>query len=301
MNKLLAMQLFAQLAETGSFTRAASALRIPKGTATKLVQQLEKHLNLNLVQRTTRRVVVTPGGRAYYERLAPLLKGIDELELSVGQSQTCLRGTLRVDAPASFSQMMLMPHLPAFLSKHPDLHLNLGVSDRPTDLVVKGVDCVIRCGPLSDPSLVARRVATLDSMTCAAPSYIKRFGVPTHPRDLETRHQFIHYAGPETLPNANVPLVFIRRRERIAITGRSALTINETTTLLTAGLRGLGVFRAFKFMAEPYVARGELVPVMSDWRADATPVYIVFPPTRHPSARVRTFIDWVAAICVPGQ
>ena len=301
LNKLLAMQLFARVAETGSFTKAAAALKVPKGSATKLLQQLERHLRLTLVQRTTRRVAITPAGAQYYERLAPLLKEIEEVELSVGQAHEDVHGTLRVDAPAAFTQVMLIPQLPAFLAKHPELHLNLGVNDRPVDLVAKGVDCVIRFGALSDQSLVARRVATLGYITCAAPSYVDRYGNPSHPRELETRHQFILCGNPETGQASGASVVYARRRERVSVTGRGVLTINEGTTHLAAGLRGVGVFRAFKFLADPYVARGELVRVLQEWRTETVPVYVVYPPTRHPSLRVRAFIDWVAAICATAR
>ncbi len=182
MNTLLGMQLFARLAETGSFTKAAASLKVPKGTATKLVQQLERRLHLTLVQRTTRRVAITPGGAMYYRRVAPLLKDIEELERSIGPAQKSVHGTLRVEAPASFSQSMMMPQLPAFLAKHPGLHLNLEISDRPIDLLTKGIDCLIRCGPLVDSSLVARRIATLECVSCAAPYYLKTHGAHTPAR-----------------------------------------------------------------------------------------------------------------------
>ncbi len=301
MNKLLAMQVFARLAETGSFTTAAASLRVPRGTATKLVQQLERHLHLTLVQRTTRRVVITPSGSSYYERVAPLLREIEELEQSIGHAQKSAHGTLRVEAPAAFSQVVMIPQLPAFMARHPGLHLNLDISDRPIDLVGNGIDCVIRCGPLADSSLIARRVATLESVSCAAPPYIKLHGVPAHPRDLETHHHFIGYGGPETSRATAGGLVYSRRRERISVTPRSALTINESTTHLAAGLRGLGVFRAFRFMADPHLARGELVPVLEAWQTEKMPVYIVYPPTRHPSTRARAFIDWIAGLCAGGQ
>jgi LysR family transcriptional regulator for bpeEF and oprC len=297
MNKLLAMQLFARVVETGSFTKAAATLKVPKGTATKLLQQLEKHLHLTLVQRTTRQVAITPAGGRYYERLSPLLKELEEVELTLGQSEKGVHGTLRVDAPAAFTQVMLIPQLPAFLAKHPDLHLNLGVSDRPIDLVAKGVDCVIRGGAPSDQSLIARRVATLEYITCAAPSYISRYGIPAHPRDLEACHQFILCGNPETGQPTSATIGYFRRRERVSVTCRSVLTINEGTTHLAAGLRGLGVFRVFRFMADPYVVGGELVRVLQEWHTDRIPIYVVYPPTRHPSVRVRAFVDWVAGIC----
>jgi LysR family transcriptional regulator for bpeEF and oprC len=297
LNLLLAMRLFARVVETGSFTKAASALKVPKGTATKLVQQLEKHLHLTLLQRTTRRVLVTPGGAAYYDRVTQLLRELADIETAVGQSQTGVHGTLRVDAPTAFTQVILLPELAPFLALHPELRLILGVSDRPVDLVEEGVDCVIRCGHLLDQSLVARRVGVLESVLCASPSYIKRYGTPTSPRDLESRHVMVQYANPHT--GRVAPVVCTRRRERVELTGRNVLTINEGTTYFTAGLNGLGIVLAFQFQARFHLANGDLVAVLPGWRTEQTPVYVVYPQTRHPSARLRAFVDWIASVCTP--
>ena len=184
MDQIAAIRVFARVVEAGTFTRAADLLQMPKPSVTKQVQQLESHLHVKLLQRTTRRVTVTPEGAAYYERISRVLAEIDDIEADVTSAQTRPRGRLRVDIGSSLANRILIPRLPAFNARYPDILLELGVGDRPVHLIGEGVDCVLRGGVLSDPSLVARRVAQMPYMTCATPDYLKRHGVPATPADL---------------------------------------------------------------------------------------------------------------------
>src|SRR5882672_11773303 len=158
LNVVLAMQVFARVVEAGTFTRAADSLKMPKPTVTKLVQGLENHLRIKLLNRTTRRVTVTPDGSAYYERVVRLLGDLEDIESSVTHAKQRPRGRLRIDAGGAMSYYLILPALPAFLAKYPEIDVECGVSDRPADLVGDNVDCVIRGGPLLEPSLVARHI-----------------------------------------------------------------------------------------------------------------------------------------------
>src|SRR6185369_4018657 len=185
MDRLSAMQVFVRVVETGSFTKAADSLAMPKPTVTKLVQGLESHLRAKLLNRTTRRVTVTSDGAAYYERAVRLLGDLDEMDASLSSAQAATRGRLRIDVGSSAARLIIIPALPDFHARYPDIQLDLGVGDRPVDLVSENVDCVVRGGELHDQSLVARRIGEIQFITCAAPSYLARHGVPTHPSDLE--------------------------------------------------------------------------------------------------------------------
>ena len=187
LNLVLAMQVFARVVEAGTFTRAADSLKMPKATVTKLVQGLENHLRVKLLNRTTRRVTVTPDGSAYYERAVRLLGDLEDIESSVSNAQASPKGRLRIDVGGSLASLFLIPRLPAFLERYPEIQVEVGVSDRPVDLVSENVDCVIRGGPLTEQSLVARHVGDLPWVTCATPAYLARHGTPTHPSDLESR------------------------------------------------------------------------------------------------------------------
>src|ERR1700761_5800682 len=184
MDQLLALRVFVRIAETGAFARAADTLAIPRPTVTKLVQDLEAHLGTKLLQRTTRRVSVTPEGAAYYERASRLLLDVDDMDAQASSARMQLRGRLRVDVGSSIANVILIPALANFRARYPDIELELGVSDRPVDLIGDGVDCVIRSGTLADTSLVARRIADLEWVTCASPVYLRARGIPRHPREL---------------------------------------------------------------------------------------------------------------------
>ena len=175
-NQMLAMRVFVRVVEAGTFTNAANSLRMPKPTVTKLVQGLESHLRIKLLNRTTRRVTVTPDGSAYYERVVRLLGDLEDIESSVTHAKERPRGRLRIDAGAAMSNFLILPALPRFLAKYPEIDVECGVSDRPADLIGDNVDCVIRGGPLLEPSLVARHIGDLRWMTCATPAYFEKYG-----------------------------------------------------------------------------------------------------------------------------
>ena len=202
-NQMQAMRVFVRVVEAGTFTKAANSLRIPKPTVTKLVQGLENHLRIKLLNRTTRRVTVTPDGSAYYERVVSLLGDLEDIESSVTHAKERPRGRLRIDAGAAISSFVILPALPTFLAKYPDIHVECGVSDRPADLIGDNVDCVIRGGPLLEPSLVARHIGDLRWMTCATPGYFEKHGRPTHPTDLESGHVLAGLLLPAQRPHAS--------------------------------------------------------------------------------------------------
>jgi LysR family transcriptional regulator, regulator for bpeEF and oprC len=280
--------------ESGSFTKAAESMTIPKGSATKIVQQLESRLKVRLLNRTTRRVTVTADGAAYYERASRLLNDLDELEATLAQQQANPSGRLRVDVGAATASLIIIPALPDFYRRYPDIQLDLGVGDRPVDLVSDNVDCVIRGGEVLEPSLVARRIANLPLITVATPAYLAQHGTPAHPTDLEERHTMINYFSPRTgRPYGNI---FEKDGERIEFAGRYKVSVNESNANLAAVLAGLGVTQAARFAVAPYLASGKLVEVLPDWSHPLIPIYVVYPPNRHLSARVRAFVEWTAEL-----
>lgn len=294
MDQLAAMRAFVRVVEAGTFTRAADLLAIPKPTLTKQVQALEAHLRTKLLNRTTRRVTVTPDGAAYYERALALLNDLDELDSSMTLSQAAPRGRLRVDISASLALLVLVPALPDFFARYPDIQLDLGVTDRAVDLLGENVDCVIRGGDLTDPSLVARRIGDIHRITCAAPAYLERYGMPTHPRELETDFPTVRYFNART--GRLLELEFERDGEALELHGSYMVAVNDGNAYLAAGLAGLGIIQLPTFMAQPHIGAGRLVPVLTAWTTESFPVFTVFPPNRHLSARLRVFVDWIAEL-----
>lgn len=293
MDKFSAMQAYVRVVEAGTFTKAADSLNLPKPTVTRLIQTLETHLQTKLLNRTTRRVTVTADGAAYYDRAVRILGEMDELESSMSRAKANPRGRLRIDVGASVGQMLLIPALPDFHVRYPDIQIDLGVTDRPVDLVGENVDCVLRGGEITDQSLVARRIGEFHTLLAASPAYLQRHGTPQHPLELENGgHRMVHYLSHRT--GRPHPLELKQGNEKLELVPPAVLSVNDSAAALVAGLAGLGIVRTSTIQAEPYIARGELVPLLMDWCSDAIPMHVVYPPNRHLSAKLRVFVDWVA-------
>lgn len=292
MDQLSAMRAFVRVVETGSFTRASDLMTLPKATLSKHIQSLETHLRTRLLHRTTRRVTVTPDGAAYYERVLTILNDLEELDGSLSAAQANPRGRLRIDLSPSLATQILIPALPDFTARYPDITLDVGCTDRPVDLLGENVDCVIRVGEIRDPSLVARRIGQMPFLTCAAPSYIAAHGFPRHPRDLETDHFMIRYFSEAS--GRYYDHEFRRGGEVVEVAGRYRIACNDGVAYLAAGLAGLGVLQAPAFMVGPHIASGALVAVLEGWDFEPMPIHVVYAPNRHLSNRVRVFVDWVA-------
>ncbi|WP_435635827.1 LysR family transcriptional regulator [Pseudomonas solani] len=295
MDRFDAMQAFARVVEAGSFTRAADTLHMSKTSVTQLVQQLEARLRVKLLNRTTRRVALTADGAAYYERVVRLLADMDDAETSLSSASASPRGRLRVDVPSPLASVILVPALPEFHARHPDIQIDMGVSDRIVDVIGENVDCVVRGGELRDQSLMARRVGDLRLGVYAAPDYLARLGVPAHPRELEdSPHRIVGFLWART--GKPVPYAMRKGNEELRVNGRYVLAVDDGNAYLAAGLAGLGVLWLPEYMALASRASGALVPLFEDWRLDPMPMYVAFPPNRHISAKLRVFIDWVAEL-----
>ena len=295
MDRFDAMQAFARVVEAGSFTKAAQTLHMSKTTVTQLVQQLEARLRVKLLNRTTRQVKVTADGAAYYERVVRLLADLEDADTSLSSAAASPRGRLRVDVPSPLARLLLMPALPAFHARYPEIQLHMGVSDRVVDLIGDNVDGVLRGGEITDPSLVVRHVGDLQFGVYAAPSYLERAGWPQHPKELEdAHHRTVGFLRARSGKVA--PMTMRRDGENIEVQGRYVVAVDDGNAYLAAGVAGMGVLWLPHYMAEAHAARGELVPLLTGWHSDPMPMYVAFPPNRHVSAKLRAFIDWVVAL-----
>lgn len=294
MDQLLAMRAFIRVVESGGFTRAADSLQMPKGSVSKMIQKLEAQLRVKLLLRTTRKVSVTADGAAYYDRIVRLLSELDDIEARLGNAQASPRGRLRVNVGGTTASLLILPALPAFLARYPDIQVDLGVTDRTVDLIGENVDCVIR-STADDLSLVSRHIVSLPWVTCASPGYLSRHGRPEHPRDLDSAaHRVAGYASARS--GRLVPMLFARGDERLEIEGRCVVSVNESHAHAAAGLAGLGVIQTLDFMVRPHLRSGALVPLLTSWTREPQAVYLVYPPNRHLSARLRAFVDWTVSL-----
>lgn len=294
MDQLSAMRAFVRVVEAGTFTRAADLLELPKPTVTKQIQQLEAHLRAKLLNRTTRRVTVTMDGAAYYERALRVLSEIDELDSSMALSQARPSGRLRVDCSTSLAMSVIIPALPAFHARYPEIQIDLGLSDRPADLLAENLDCAIRAGEIQDQSLIARRIGEMYLITCATPHYLAAYGTPRHPRDLENGHTIVGYRVAGT--SRAMPYTYVDSKETIEVRGDYVVSLNDGMGYLAATLAGLGVAQLPTFMAQEHIAAGRLVPLLTSWCSAPKPLHIVYPPNRHLSNKVRVFVDWLAEL-----
>lgn len=295
MDRFDAMEVFARVVEAGSFSKAAQTLQMSRTSVTQLVQQLEARLRVKLLNRTTRKLSVTVDGAAFYDRVIRLLAELHDMETSLPGVAALPEGRLRVDVPSPLARMVLVPALPAFHAKYPGIQLDMGVSDRHVDLIEERVDCVVRGGELTDQSLIARRICELQLRLYAAPSYIRRAGTPSHPRDLEsTHHRIVGFLWARM--SKALPYAMHRSGENINVHGNYVLAVDDGNAYLEAGLAGLGVLWLPDYMAIPHLANGQLVPLFEDWNLEPMPLYLAYRPNRHVSIKLRVFIDWVVEL-----
>lgn len=291
MDQLLAIRAFARVVEAGGFTRAADSLNMPIATVSKLVQELEAHLGARLLQRTTRRVTVTPEGWDYYAKGMRILHDLEDIDASFNLAGGRPRGHLRVDVGGSTARDVLIPLLPDFMARYPDIRIDLGVSDRSVDLIGDNVDCVIRGGPLDSSSLVARRLGEATMVTCATPDYLKQYGVPAYPEELRNGHRLVSYVSSQN--GRAVPFRFERDGERCEIKAEHRIGVNESNAHLAACLAGLGIVQTFSYGAGAALRDGLLVEILRPWRPAPYPFHVVYPQARHVTHRLRVFMDWL--------
>ncbi|UJD94721.1 LysR family transcriptional regulator [Lelliottia amnigena] len=294
MDQLMAMRAFTRVVETGNFTRAADSLNLPNATLSKLVKSLEAHLGVRLLHRTTRRVVATPEGQDYYEKASRVLIDIEEIDTSFSASQRRPKGYLRIDIGGSTAREVLIPALPDFLKRYPEIKIDLGVSDRPVDLISGNVDCVIRGGPLNDSSLIARHIGDATMVTCATPGYLKAAGVPAYPDELRNGHKLVSYLSP--LTGRAFPFRFIIEGEMRELKTQHHIGVNESNAHLAAAVAGIGIIQTFCYAAKDALKDGMLVEILQAWRPASYPFHVVYPQNRHMTHRLRVFIDWLTEI-----
>ena len=293
MDRLLALQTFARVVELGGFTKAADSLQMSKTSVSDLVQNLEKSLGVRLLQRTTRRVAITPEGAAYYERCIQILADLEEADASLMQARVAAKGRLRVEMPPALAKQFVIPKLPQFLARYPDLRLELGMGLRPINLIEEGVDCVVRLGVQTDSSLIARRVGTTSVVCCASPAYLKEHGAPRRPEELAA-HRCVNYLSNRTA--RVVDWEFSRGKHKVELTLDGVLAVNDPDAYIVAGLLSFGIVKVASYIVQPYLASGQLVPVLTDWTAAQLPITVMYPQSRHLSAKVRIFVDWVSEL-----
>jgi DNA-binding transcriptional LysR family regulator len=288
MDRFDAMRAFTRIVERRSFTRAAEDLGLPRSTVTEAIKQLEGRLRVRLLQRTTRHVSPTLDGEAYYRRCLTLLADLEDAEAAFSDARP--RGILRVDVHGTLARHFLMPSLPGFLARYPDLQLHISEGDRLVDLVREGIDCVLRAGEPQNGDMVGRRVATLDEVTCAAPGYLRQFGTPRSPDALEG-HRMVGFVSSAT--GRVLPLEFTAKGEARRIALPATVSVAGAETYVAAARQGLGLIQVPRYHVQPDLETGGLVAILEDCPPLPMPVSLLYPRNRQLSPRVRVFADWL--------
>ena len=295
MDRIELYRVFVRVVDCAGFTRAADQLNLPRSTVSEAVRTLEQRLGTRLLHRTTRQVTPTQDGLLFHARCQQLIADVDEAEQLFRQSPQALSGRIKVDVPGRIGRLIIAPALPGFLQAFPQIDVELGMTDRSIDLVEDGVDCALRVGPLQDSRLVARSMGQLPLINVASPAYVERHGLPTHPSQLGT-HWGVLYASPG---NGRVEAWEWRENGILRsqpLAGR--VTVNSAEAYIACCIAGLGMIQIPAYDVRAELAAGCLLQMMPAYHADPMPMHLLFPHRRHPSQRLRVFVDWMQRVLV---
>ena len=291
MDRFSAIQVFAQVVESGSFARAAERLGLSTSGASRQVAELEAHLQTRLLNRTTRKVSLTESGRAFYERSVQLLADLAEAEQEASSAAVEPRGTIRLTTSVNFGVRQVAPAIAEFLAEHPGVRFDVSLADRFVDLVEEGFDLGIRIGRPGADNLVARPLGETRLVPCAAPAYLRAHGAPATPEDLARHNCFTYeYVSPRDVWRFRDPSG-AERSVRVSGT----LHANSGDLLAEAAARGAGIVFEPAFIVGPDVRAGRLVPLLQEFVPSPVPIYAVYPSRKHLSAKVRRFVEFLVA------
>lgn len=289
MDRFQAMQMYVQVVDAGSFSAAARILDIGQPAVSKTIAQLEKHLDVRLLLRTTHGLTPTEAGQRFYERVRITLQQADEAEMAARGADKGLTGILRVAAAPTFARLHVIPHLAQFMQQHPQLKVDIRLDDRPIDLIAEGIDICLRMGTLQDSGAVARKIATSRRSVLATTDYLTRQGHPLHPRDLSQHEALIFSQLNDTWQFKRAVEV-----ENVVLNGRLHLSAAEG--IRTAVLAHMGITVASDWMFSQEIADGSVVRLVSDWALPDIDLWAVFPGGRMATAKARQFAAFVERV-----
>ena len=287
MNAFGAIPVFVAVVENDGFSAASRALGISKSAVSKRINQLENHLGVRLLHRTTRKLSLTEAGERYFEHAAQALTAAGQAEDAVTELQGEPQGKLKISSPMSFGRLHVAPLIPIFMKRYPKILIDLVMDDRNIDLVAEGFDLAIRSGDMPDSTLIARKLAPLRQVLCASPDYIDRFGMPVTPSELSERNCILFsYSGDANQWTLNKD----RKSEAVLVSG--SYRVNNSEAILVALREGIGIGRLPTFVAGPDLREGNLVRILESYHIPDHTFYAVFPERQYLPAKVRVFLDF---------
>jgi LysR family transcriptional regulator for bpeEF and oprC len=292
MDRLDVLQLFVRVADTGSFSKAARALGVSQPTVSKQIASLETRLGAQLLRRTSRGLSVTEAGQEFYEASLRLLGDFEAVENGVGKGRTSPAGRVRVTMSAGFGRMYVVPRLPEFFKRYPDVAVDVDISERHVNLVEEGIDVAIRLGNLTDSSLLARRIGSMEMVTVAAPGYVERCGAPATIDDLEAHASVVFM-----FRGAPRPWEFKIPSGTVTMQPKGILRTNDAEHLRASVLAGIGICHGASWLFAPDIEAGAVTHLLKEFDPDPYPIHAVCPAGRLIPGKAKVFIDFLAQIC----
>ncbi|EFM96671.1 LysR family transcriptional regulator [Actinobacillus pleuropneumoniae] len=288
MDKLNAINLFCRVIETQSFTQAAQLEQISLAMASKLIAQLEEHLNVRLLHRTTRKITPTEAGLLYYQRCLPILNELKDAENSVSNITSTLQGKITISLPMDFGSRFVAPYLGQFMTTYPNIQLNIEFSDRRVDVVAEGYDLVLRIGTLEDSSIVAKRIARSELVLIASPDYLAKQGTPENLEQL-TEHTCLIYENHQQWQ-------FMNGEQKVKIKPNAHVISNNGYALLQMTKAGQGIVNLPLFLVKEEISAGNLVEILPQYKQHSIDISVLYPHRRYLSPKVKVFIEFLSKL-----
>ena len=294
MDKIKAMQTFVRIVEANSFSKAAETLGLPRAALTATLQKLEAHLGTQLLQRTTRRLSLTPDGADYFRDCIAILGAVEASELAfLGPEASKPRGTLRLNLPGTVGRELILPQIGQFHALYPEVQLHLSLTDSLVDLTQEGIDCALRVGELQDSAMVGKRIGSMRFVTCAAPAYLARRGTPRTIADLATHSGVMHFSARS---GRAFDWDFVHEGEVLRVQMKGPLAVSDADANVTCALQGLGLAQAALYQVRGHLDSGALVAVLADYPPTPMAMSLLAPQGRLAVPKVRAFANWVAEL-----
>jgi LysR family transcriptional regulator for bpeEF and oprC len=293
-DKVKAMQTFVRIVEANSFSKAAETLNLPRASLTATMKNLEAFLGAQLLQRTTRRLSLTPDGADYYRQCVDILSAIDQAESSfIGPDARKPRGKLRVELPTALARYLILPRIGQFHAAYPEVELAISMTDRLVDLMQEGIDCAVRVGDLQDSAMIGRRIGTMRIMTCASPDYLARHGTPRQLDDFATHRGVVHFSGRTGRPFDWEYLVN-GVLHKLPVTGPIAVSAADANLICV--LQGLGLAQVGAYQVREHLTSGALVEVLPETPPTSMPISLLYPQGRMATPKLSVFAAWVTGL-----
>ncbi|KLN61618.1 LysR family transcriptional regulator [Kiloniella spongiae] len=289
MESMNVIPVFVAVVEEGSFAGAARRIGVTKSAISKRISQLETHLGVQLLHRSTRKLSLSEAGEQYLAHAIQSLAAAQDAEDAVTQLQGAPQGRLRINTPMSFGRLHVAPLIPEFLSAYPGVEIDMVMDDRVVDMVEGGFDLAIRVRTLEDSALIARKLAPCHNLLCAAPRYLEKHGTPQKPENLRD-HNCLQYAYASTIHTWQFEQA---NGETVSLETKGNYQVNNSEALREAIVAGIGIARLPTFIAGEEISAGRLVPLLVDYKLPSQTIYAVFPERRHLPAKVRVFVDFL--------